>query len=113
MTRILTKKKAANGLLNGNWDYFLIGVQVLGLFLCIIALYFCYFHFQLFHYHVTGVYARLGHADAQHLLGDKLLHGKGVEKDEVRIIVMYFRGKNVSQCIQFKNNIGGYPPKKQ
>ena len=70
-------------LLNGNWDYFLVGLQILGLFLCTIALYFCYFHFQLFHYHVTGFYARLGHADAQHLMGDKLLHGKGIDKDEV------------------------------
>lgn len=62
---------------------FLIGLQIVGLFLCAIALYFCYFHFHLFHYHVTGFYARLGHADAQHLMGDKLLHGKGVDKDEV------------------------------
>ena len=74
---------AAGAALNGNWDYFLVGLQILGLFLCTIAFYFCYFHFQLFHYHVTGFYARLGHADAQHLMGDKLLHGKGVEKDEV------------------------------
>lgn len=62
---------------------FLIGLQILGLFLCATALYFCYFHFQLFHYHVTGLYAGLGHADAQHLMGDKFLHGKGVAKDEV------------------------------
>ena len=94
----LSKMRTAALILNGNWDYFLIGVQVLGLFLCTIALYFCYFHFQLFHYHVTGVYARLGHADAQHLLGDKLLHGKGVEKDEVRIPICYLCTftKNVS-----------------
>lgn len=61
----------------------LIGLQIGGLCLCAMALYFCYFHFHLFHYHVTAFYARLGHADAQHLMGDKLLHGKGVDKDEV------------------------------
>ena len=55
----------------------------LGIVVCLIALYLCYFHFEWFHYHVTGMYANLGHPHAQHLMGDKLLFGKGVEMDEV------------------------------
>ena len=64
-------------------DRLLLTALSIGLALCLTALYACYFHFDLFHYHVTSVYAGLGHPEAQHLLGDKLLHGKGVDKDEV------------------------------
>jgi len=32
---------------------------------------------------VTGIYAKFGHVHAQHLMGDKYLHGKGVKMDEV------------------------------
>ena len=64
-------------------DRLLLTALGLGLAICLVALYACYFHFDLFHYHVTSVYAGLGHPEAQHLLGDKLLHGKGVDKDEV------------------------------
>ena len=53
--------------------------------MALIALYTCYFHFDYFHYRVCNVYANLGHADAQHILGERLLHGKGVEKDQVTL----------------------------
>ena len=69
--------------LRRNPDYACLGFEVFGVVLCIVALYFCYFHFELMHYHVTSFYAGLGHPHAQHLMGDKLLHGKGVDKDEV------------------------------
>jgi len=32
---------------------------------------------------VTGIYAKFGHVHAQHLMGDKYLHGKGVKMDEI------------------------------
>jgi hypothetical protein len=70
-----------------NPDYVCIGLEVFGIVIACIALYICYFHFDLFHYHVSTVYAQLGHPHAQHLVGDKLLHGKGVDKDEVCIII--------------------------
>ena len=54
------------------------------LFVCVGLLYACYFHFHAFHYHVTHAYAKLGHVHAQHVVGERLLHGKGVEKNEVR-----------------------------
>ena len=66
-------------------DYGCIGILIVLLGLCLVALYFCYFHFQWFHFHVTHAYAHIGHIEAQHLLGDKYLHGQGIDKDEVII----------------------------
>merc|ERR1712038_1124384 len=61
--------------LRKNPDYVFIGLEFFGILVCIVALYYCYFHFDWFHYHVTRVYANLDHPHAQHLMGDKLLHG--------------------------------------
>ncbi len=66
-------------------DYGCIGILIVLLGLCLVALYFCYFHFQWFHFHVTHAYAHIGHIEAQHLMGDKYLHGQGIDKDEVII----------------------------
>ena len=60
-----------------------IALNVIGIITCLTALYICYFHFDYFHYRLCSVYANLGHSDAQHLMGERLLHGKGVQKDQV------------------------------
>ena len=72
--------------------------------MALIALYTCYFHFDHFHYRVCSVYANLGHADAQHILGERLLHGKGVEKDQVTLFSFI---KTIKQCS--KNKIESVP----
>ena len=67
-----------------------IAVNVTGIVIVLLALYVCYFHFDVFHYQLCNVYAKLGHAEAQHLMGERLLHGKGVEKDQVNSAIVYF-----------------------
>ena len=57
-------------------------VNSIGIIFTLGALYTCYFHFDFFHYRLCTVYASLGHADAQHIVGERLLHGRGVEKDQ-------------------------------
>ena len=64
-----------------NW--YCMGFLVFCLLLCFVALYVVIFHFPAFHYNLSHAYARMGHAHAQHVVGERLLHGKGVDKDEV------------------------------
>ena len=64
-----------------------IGLNITGIIIALVALYVCYFHFDYFHYQLCNVYASLGHADAQHIMGERLLHGKGVEKDQVNAVI--------------------------
>ncbi len=52
-----------------------------------IAMYFCYFHFDMFHFTVAHAYAKLGNPHAQHIVGERLLYGKGVEMDKVWYMV--------------------------
>uniref|UniRef100_A0A1I8F7W6 Uncharacterized protein n=1 Tax=Macrostomum lignano TaxID=282301 RepID=A0A1I8F7W6_9PLAT len=42
--------------------------------------YYAYNHFDHLHFHVTKAYAHLGYEDAQHQVGQRYLHGKGVEQ---------------------------------
>ena len=63
-------------------------------------MYFCYFHFDTFHFTVAHAYAKLGNPHAQHIVGERLLYGKGVEMDKVKIeckgqvkLVFSFRNK--------------------
>jgi hypothetical protein len=81
-------------------DQFWIALNIIGIIIALIALYTCYFHFDHFHYRVCSVYANLGHADAQHILGERLLHGKGVEKDQV---ILYNFIKTCRSCSKNKN----------
>jgi hypothetical protein len=48
-------------------------------------MYACYFHFDAFHFTVAHTYAKLGNPHAQHIVGERLLYGKGVEMDKVSI----------------------------
>ena len=64
-------------------------VNSIGIIFTLGALYVCYFHFDFFHYRLCTVYASLGHADAQHIVGERLLHGRGVEKDQVKLKISY------------------------
>ncbi|WAR12160.1 ESIB-like protein [Mya arenaria] len=43
--------------------------------------FYAYFYFDHLHFHVTHAYAHLGYPSAQHQVGQRYLHGKGVEKD--------------------------------
>lgn len=38
--------------------------------------YYTYYYFDNFHYHVSRGYAHLGFPEAQHVVGQKLLHGE-------------------------------------
>lgn len=69
--------------LRQNSDYVCIGFEVFGVILCLIAMYFCYFHFDEFHFTVAHAYAKLGNQHAQHIVGERLLHGKGVDMNKV------------------------------
>ncbi|KAH3775784.1 uncharacterized protein HI_1625-like [Dreissena polymorpha] len=42
---------------------------------------YAYFYFDHLHFHVTHAYAHLGYPSAQHQVGQRYLHGKGVDKD--------------------------------
>jgi len=52
------------------------------LVVCLLAGYYCYYHFHWFHFHVARTYAHLGYPQAQHVLGERYLYGAGVEQDE-------------------------------
>ena len=62
-----------------------IALNVAGILTALVSLYVCYFHFDIFHYNLCHLYARFGHADAQHIVGERLLHGRGVDKNPVNI----------------------------
>lgn len=62
----------------------------LGLVVCLCLGYYVYFNFHEFHFHLSRAYASLGHAHAQHLVGERMLHGAGTAKDEVQAM-KYFR----------------------
>lgn len=53
-----------------------------GFALCatIVFAFYAYFYFDHLHFHVTHAYASLGYSSAQHQVGQRYLHGKGVEK---------------------------------
>jgi hypothetical protein len=52
-------------------------------------MYACYFHFDAFHFTVAHTYAKLGNPRAQHIVGERLLYGKGVEMDKVSIRISW------------------------
>ena len=60
-----------------------LGFEICGLVVAVAALIYCYFFFDHFHFNICKIYGHLGHVDAQHKVGERLLYGKGVEKDEV------------------------------
>jgi len=41
---------------------------------------YCWFYFDNVHFHVTHAYAHMGYDVAQHQIGQRYLHGKGVER---------------------------------
>ncbi|PAA67981.1 hypothetical protein BOX15_Mlig026715g2 [Macrostomum lignano] len=42
--------------------------------------YYAYYYFDHLHFHVTKAYAHMGFKEAQHQIGQRYLHGKGVEQ---------------------------------
>jgi TPR repeat protein len=50
-----------------------------------------YYHAELFHFHVTKFYAHMGHPHAQHVTGQKYLHGKGVERNHTEAMAWFRR----------------------
>ena len=63
-----------------------IWLNAIGIVVALVSLYICYFHFDTFHYNLCSFYARIGHAEAQHVVGERLLHGMGVEKNPVSTV---------------------------
>uniref|UniRef100_UPI00398E80AB sel1-repeat-containing protein YbeT-like isoform X1 n=1 Tax=Pristiophorus japonicus TaxID=55135 RepID=UPI00398E80AB len=51
---------------------------------------YLFLYYQTFHLHVTHAYAHLGYPAAQHSIGQRYLHGLGVEKDE-EVAMRWFR----------------------
>ena len=103
----LSRMKLENG---SPADYGAIGILIVLLGLCFMALYFCYFHFQWFHFHVTHAYARIGHVEAQHLMGDKYLHGQGIDKDEVISLFVQIKGL-LLYCKKLKSHVNTLGPR--
>jgi TPR repeat protein len=59
-----------------------IGLQVLLVAFVFIMIYYSYYHFDHMHTSIIKGYAHLGYDTAQHELGNRYLHGVGVEKHE-------------------------------
>ncbi|KAH9499792.1 hypothetical protein Btru_077837 [Bulinus truncatus] len=55
-------------------------LEILMIFLTIAAALYCWFYFDNVHFHVSHAYAHLGYDVAQHHVGQRFLHGKGVDK---------------------------------
>ena len=70
-------------------DCLVITFEILLVVAALLSMYFCYFHFQWFQFTILKGYARIGHPHAQHIVGERLLHGKGVEQDKVHY--QYFK----------------------
>merc|ERR1712126_151803 len=64
--------------------YYIIGGELFLLFVTCVLLFWCYHHPSWFHFQVTRAAANLGHLEAQHLVGQKLLHGHGVQVNEAQ-----------------------------
>ncbi|XP_005103522.1 secretory immunoglobulin A-binding protein EsiB [Aplysia californica] len=55
-------------------------LEVLMVIFTVVGALYCWFYFDNVHFHVTHAYAHLGYDVAQHQVGQRYLHGKGVEK---------------------------------
>ncbi|XP_045612217.2 uncharacterized protein [Procambarus clarkii] len=60
-------------------SWFCVALQVLVIAGSVGLVYYAWYHGDHMHYHITKVYAHLGHREAQATVGHKLLNGKGVE----------------------------------
>jgi hypothetical protein len=82
-------------------------VLSLGIVACVVLGCYVYFSFHEFHYNLSRAYASIGHAKAQHIVGERLLHGVGVQKDEVGmstwtyILLTYIVGFHSSDMLQY------------
>lgn len=62
--------------------WWVLALEVIAISGAVGLAYYSYFYFENLHYHVTHGYAHLGYSVAQHLVGEKLLNGQGVEKNQ-------------------------------
>lgn len=62
-------------------SWFVIAVEVAAISFVVFLLYYSYFYFDHLHFHVTRIYAHIGHSHAQHAIGHKYLTGSGVPKN--------------------------------
>ncbi|KAL3859926.1 hypothetical protein ACJMK2_010108 [Sinanodonta woodiana] len=60
--------------------WFVTTIEGVVICLTIIFAFYAYFYFDNLHFHITHAYAHLGYPSAQHQVGQRYLHGKGVEK---------------------------------
>ena len=47
---------------------------------------------------MTKGYAHLGHAHAQHIVAERLLHGAGVEEDKVGLLSLFHAEFSMDSC---------------
>ncbi|KAL8591711.1 hypothetical protein ACOMHN_061803 [Nucella lapillus] len=59
---------------------YVIALEVLAVVGVIAFGLYCYYYFDNVHFHITHGYAYLGYAAAQHQVGQRYLHGAGVDK---------------------------------
>ncbi|KAG7156576.1 uncharacterized protein LOC121853656 [Homarus americanus] len=60
-------------------SWFCVFLQVVVVAGAVGLVYYAWYHSDHMHFHITKVYAHLGHKDAQASIGHKFLNGKGVE----------------------------------
>ncbi|KAK6185549.1 hypothetical protein SNE40_007757 [Patella caerulea] len=55
-------------------------IEIFVLCATIVFAFYAYFYFDHLHFNITHAYAHLGYPQAQHQVGQRYLHGKGVDK---------------------------------
>ncbi|OQR77621.1 hypothetical protein BIW11_06961 [Tropilaelaps mercedesae] len=61
--------------------WWVVTLEIAGVILLIFLLWFCWRHEELVHLNTAKIYAYMGHAQAQHVLGHRYLNGSGVERN--------------------------------
>jgi TPR repeat protein len=61
--------------------WWIIALEVTAVVTAVGLAYYSYYYFDHLHYHVARGYAHLGYPEAQHVVGQRLLFGKGVERN--------------------------------
>ncbi|XP_076802024.1 uncharacterized protein LOC143446318 [Clavelina lepadiformis] len=56
-------------------------LEVIAVVFVFLLVYACYFHYEAVHFHVAKGYGHLGYASAQHVVGQRLLTGRGATKN--------------------------------
>ncbi|XP_076372461.1 uncharacterized protein LOC143257538 [Tachypleus tridentatus] len=71
-------------------SWLIIALEVFAVIFVVALVYYAYFYFDHMHFHVTNLYAHIGHVHAQHAIGHKYLNGVGTEKNHT-LAFQWFR----------------------